>query len=71
MARRQLSHVRFMHQASGWSDAVLPTVEALTADKSGLTKYYLMFKTYQCIKINPFAIIEIGLINLFVEKCQI
>ena len=30
-----------------------------------------MLKTYhgnQCIKINPFAINEIGLINLFVEK---
>ena len=52
------------------SDAVLPTVEALMAAKSGQTEYYLMLKTYQCIKINPFAINEIVLINLFVEKCQ-
>ena len=47
------------------SDAVLPIVEALKADKTGQTEY-LMLKTYQCIKINPFAINEIGLINLFV-----
>ena len=53
------------------SDAVLPTVEALKADKSGQTEYYLMLKTYHCIKINSFAINEIGLINLFVEKFQI
>ena len=53
------------------SDAVLPTVEALKADKSGQTEYYLMLKTYHCIKINPFAINEIGLINLFVEKIHI
>ena len=50
------------------SDAVLPTVEALKADKSGQTEYYLMLKTYQCIKINPSAINEIGLLDHFVEK---
>ena len=50
---------------------MLPTVEALNADKGGQTEYYLMLKTYHCIKINPFAINEIGSINLFVEKCQI
>ena len=53
------------------SDTVLPTVEALKADKSGQTEYYLMLKTHHCIKVNPFAIKEIGLINLFVEKCQV
>ena len=33
------------------SDAVLPTVEALKADKIGQIEYYLMLKTYHFISV--------------------